>query len=143
MDGCKSFRSEFYSNLDSFPLLKNRLFSLHKSFNSPENIEKAFNKHKQKINWHLRRIYRIRGLIIHSGKHPSYTPILIENLHTYIDILLKRLIELFKSRLIETIEQGVFETTLAYEFQLSLIKKHKGETLTHDNFKEALLGKKK
>jgi hypothetical protein len=142
LDSNVALRTEIYSQLIDFPLLKNRIYVLHESFNSPENIIKSLKNHNVKINWHLRRIYRVRGLIIHSGKYPSYTSLLIENLHNYLDIFLKRIIDLSKNGTIKTIEEGIFETATALDFQLELLEKHKGEPLTETNFKEALLGEK-
>jgi len=142
LDSNLDIRTELYSKLQDFPLLKNRIYTLHEAFNSPENIQKTLDNHNLKLNWHLRRIYRVRGLIIHSGKYPSYTSILIENLHTYLDLFLKRIIDLTRNKTIKTIEQGVFETKTTLDFQMNLLKKHKGEPLTESNFKEALLGEK-
>lgn len=81
--------------------------------------------------------------MVHSGKYPSYTSILIENLHTYLDLFINRIIDLSTSKLINTIEQGVFETQVALKFQLELLNKHQGENLNEENFKEALLGESK
>ena len=133
-------REELYSSMADFPLLKNRIYTLHETLNSPEAIKKMLDNHKIKIEWHLRRIYRTRGLIIHSGTVPSYTSVLIENLHNYFDIFLKKIITLSKDSKIVTIEQGILEVQLLVEYQYSLLKKHQNENLTGDNFKEALLG---
>jgi hypothetical protein len=143
LDTTLELRKEIYILLLDFPLLKNRIYTLHELFKSPESIEKVLKKHEVKINWHLRRIYRTRGQIIHSGKYPSYTAILIENLHTYLDLFLKKIIELSIEKKIETIEQGILEIQVALQFQIELLKKHKKEKLTCDNFQEALLGEKR
>lgn len=140
LESTLELRMEIYKELTNYPLLKNRLYSLHEVFKTTESIEKLLKMHETKINWHLRRIYRVRGLIIHSGKYPSYTSILIENLHTYLDLFLNKVIELSIEKKIDTIEQAVFETEITLKFQLELLKKHKSEKLTIDNFKEALLG---
>lgn len=142
LESTKKLRLELYDKLSDHPLLKNRLYTLHESLSSTNNIDKLLNSHYVKINWHLRRIYRTRGLIIHSGKKPSYTSTLIENLHNYLDLFLVRLIELSISGNVRTIEQGVLETELTLKHQLGLLDKHKNEMLTMDNFKEALLGEK-
>ena len=142
LDSNVNLRTELYEKMEEFPLLKNRIYTLHEAFNSPENIQKTLDNHSLKLNWHIRRIYRVRGLIIHSGKYPSYTSLLIENLHTYLDLFLKRIIDLTKKRTVQTIEQAVFETRMTLDFQLNLLIKHKGEALTEINFKEALLGEK-
>ena len=142
LESTEQLRLELYEKLSDHPLLKNRLYSLHESLASTNSIDKLLNSHYVKINWHLRRIYRTRGLIIHSGKKPSYTSTLIENLHNYLDLFLVRLIELSISGNVTTIEQGVLETELTLKYQLGLLEKHKNEMLTLENFKEALLGEK-
>lgn len=136
-------RKEVYGLLTDFPLLKNRIYNLHESLKSTENLQKILKSHETKTNWHIRRIYRTRGQIIHSGQYPSYTSILIENLHTYLDIFLKRLIELSIEKKINTIEQAVFEIQITLDFQIELLKKHTHEDLTLENFKEAILGEQK
>lgn len=142
LESNKNLRLIIYSKLSSYPLLKNRIYSLHESLKTTESINKLLTVHETKINWHIRRIYRVRGLIIHSGKYPSYTSLLIENLHTYLDLFINKIIELSASRKIYTIEQGILETQIALDFQVGLLKKHKGESLTEENFREALLGEK-
>jgi hypothetical protein len=136
----KELRLEIYEKLDDYPLLKNRIYSIHKMFNSPKNIKKVLTKHNTKINWHLRRIYRTRSLIIHSGSYPTFTPILIEHLHNYLDIFINKVIELASEERISTIEQAIFEITTQLNYYEDLLDKHQDEELNIDNFKEALLG---
>ncbi|TLV02746.1 hypothetical protein [Dyadobacter luticola] len=143
LEQSKPLRQELYNELTDFPLLRNRVYSIHESLKSVDNIEKLLETHKMKIDWHLRRIYRTRGQIIHSGKYPSFISILIENLHNYLDIFLHKIIELSKSQRISSIEQGVLEIEVALEFQIRLLKKHRGEALSVDNFREAILGEKR
>jgi len=137
-----SLREELYAQLDDFPLLKNRIYTLHESINSPDKVKKLLDNHDRKINWHLRRIYRTRGLIIHSGKYPSYTMTLVENLHNYLDIFVKKILILAQEKQFRTIEQAILETQLSVEYQFSLLSKHQKEELTTLNFKETILGEK-
>ncbi|MCG0458524.1 hypothetical protein L6R44_20900, partial [Enterobacter cloacae complex sp. ECC445] len=63
--------------------------------------------HGKRVAQQIRRIYRARNLIVHTGNLPSYTPILIENLHDYLDVVIGTLIELnISQRRISTISQG-------------------------------------
>ncbi|HGG8837569.1 TPA: hypothetical protein ACJJXM_003801, partial [Enterobacter hormaechei subsp. xiangfangensis] len=63
--------------------------------------------HGQRVAQQIRRIYRARNLIVHTGNLPSYTSILIENLHDYLDVVIGTLIELnISQRRISTISQG-------------------------------------
>lgn len=136
----KNLRLEIYKKLDDFPLLKNRIFNVQEMFNCPKNIKKVLTKHFTKINWHLRRIYRTRSLIIHSGTYPTYAQILIEHLHNYLDIFIKKIIELGAEEKIGSIEQAILEIKTIVAYHNDLLDKHKDEDLTIDNFKEALLG---
>jgi len=138
METKKDLRLELYAELLDFPLLKFRIYELHKNLKSTETIKKVLDRHKVKVNWHLRRIYRTRGLIIHSGDVPSYTSTLIENLHNYLDIFLTKIIDLATSKSIRTIEQGVLEIQLTEQFQYSILEKHKGEPISDINYKECL-----
>lgn len=140
LDENKTRREELYAQLSDYPLLKNRIYAIYKSFSSVDNIEKILNNHRTKINWHIRRIYRTRGQIIHSGKYPSYTPILIENLHSYIDLFLNRLISISIEKKIHTIEDCILEIQIQVDYQNSLLSKHKGENLTLSNLRDVLFG---
>lgn len=135
-------REELYVQLDDFPLLKNRIYTLHESINTPDKVKRLLDSHYRKINWHLRRIYRTRGLIIHSGKYPSYTSTLVENLHNYLDIFVRKIMTLAQDREFRTIEQAILETELSVEYQFSLLTRHQKEDLTSLNFREILLGEK-
>src|SRR5690606_9153820 len=95
--------------------------------------------HKQKVEWQIRRIYRTRNLIVHSGKLPSYTNILIENLHNYFDSFLETLInKAITEKTIRTINQGVIELDFAVKNHFDTLDKHKDEDTTLDNFKSIL-----
>jgi hypothetical protein len=85
------FRREFYSRLDDFPLLRYRIFSLHERMKGPDKIKAMLNLHKKKLEWQIRRIYRTRNLMVHSGRTPSFVDTLIENSHDYLDQVLSRI----------------------------------------------------
>ncbi|WP_410004621.1 hypothetical protein [Aequorivita nionensis] len=136
----KNLRLELYKELKDYPLLKNRIYSIHQLLNSPKNIKKALKNHEIKLNWHLRRIYRTRSLIVHSGSYPTYTPILIEHLHNYLDILISKVVELVGEMSIDTLEQVILEVKIILDYHNDLLEKHISEDLTLENYKESLLG---
>ncbi len=74
-----------YAELGEFHLLRNRIFELSDMFKKPENLIKRIKLHEKKVTWQLRRIYRTRNLIVHSGSSISYIETLIENAHDYLD----------------------------------------------------------
>lgn len=68
--------------------------------------------HEKKVAWQIRRIYRTRNLIVHSGRTPQYVQALIENGHDYLDQVILTFIQMSGSDYsVRTIEQA-FE--LAY-----------------------------
>ncbi|MDQ1095856.1 MULTISPECIES: hypothetical protein [Chryseobacterium] len=135
-----NFRNSIYNDLDDFPLLKFRIFELNSAFKSPATIKKSLNSHKQKLEWHLRRIYRTRSLIVHSGTYPSYTTILIEHLHYYLDIFLSKIIYYSSQKKFVSIEEIVLEMKINIEYHSELLEKHISEELTIKNYKEVILG---
>lgn len=84
----EALRIELYSELEDFHLLRFRLFSLSEMLATPEKIQKALDSHEKKVRWQIRRIYRTRNLIVHSGSKPSYIHGLVENGHEYLDLIL-------------------------------------------------------
>ncbi|ABX48182.1 hypothetical protein [Shewanella baltica] len=122
-----SILSEFYSELDDFPLLRYRLFSLSKLFESPNSVAKFLSTHEKKVAWQIRRIYRTRNIIVHSGRPPGFIHSLIENAHDYLDQVVSSYITLtcddYKA---DTIEQS-FEIMKMkwrkYESELSKLDK--------------------
>lgn len=139
----KDIRIDIYKKLVDYPLLKNRIYELHKSFSSPLSINKSLQQHKVKLEWHLRRIYRTRSLIIHSGTFPTYTPILIEHLHNYLDLLIQKIIEFSSLNKFVSIEEIFLEMTINLHYKNNLLEKHIKENLTVDNYLEVVLGVEK
>ena len=103
-------RSDFYGKLDSFPLLRYRIFKLNEVFKSPKKLSSLLDRHLQKVEWQVRRIYRTRNMIVHAGKAPAYIATLVENSHDYLDQILNEIMRLVA----ETKESSTLEQ--CYEF---------------------------
>lgn len=75
---------DFLSILDNHCLLLYRASDLYTNFfGSPKVLKDRLDRHKNNVMWQIRRIYRIRNLIMHTGYCPVGTRQLIQNLHTY------------------------------------------------------------
>ena len=118
LKGNKSIRDELYKLLGNYPLLRFRTFSLAESFKNPKKVQELLNSHDMKVAWQIRRIYRTRNLIVHSGRSPKHIGTLIENGHDYLDTILNEVVIVscgdYK---IETLEQ-------AFELQQVLYNKY-------------------
>ncbi|WP_136416324.1 hypothetical protein [Herbaspirillum sp. ST 5-3] len=85
LQSCEPLRNELYAALSDFHLLRYRIFRLSESLSSPAKVKELLDLHERKVSWQIRRIYRTRNLVVHSGKAPSFIHALIENGHNYLD----------------------------------------------------------
>lgn len=86
--GNDGLRTELFNHLKDFHLLRYRAFRLSETLSEPTKIKELLDTHAKKVSWQIRRIYRTRNLIVHSGAVPSYVSTLIENGHDYLDQVL-------------------------------------------------------
>jgi hypothetical protein len=109
-------RKELYNSLGDFHLLRNRTYLLHQHYSSKKKYKDFLKSHEERISWQIRRIYRTRNLIVHSGKTPSYINPLIENTHDYLDQIISTLSLLSSNHLKMKNFDEIFEyTKLEYD----------------------------
>ncbi|MGP7735803.1 hypothetical protein, partial [Oceanimonas smirnovii] len=94
LETSKEVLDEFYLELEQFPLLQFRLFKIADSYKNPKSLRKVLALHEKKVSWQIRRIYRTRNIIVHSGRPPEFIHTLIENAHDYLDQILYLFISL-------------------------------------------------
>ncbi|WP_368161401.1 hypothetical protein [Aeromonas sp. R5-3] len=133
-DDSEQILNEFYASLSSFPLLRFRLFSLRQDLKTPKNWKKRLDSHKSKVSWQIRRVYRTRNIIVHSGKPPKFIHALIENAHDYLDQVLYSYIDLScENYRVNTLEQCFELCSMKWDiYQKKLNKLEKFDT---NNFK--------
>ncbi len=81
-------RGTLYEQLDRNPLLRFRCWTIHERFSSSHRVKTSILEHKERIEWHLQRIYSTRNQIAHSAEALPYLDTLVENLHSYLDVLI-------------------------------------------------------
>ena len=122
----KETRVRFYQTLEKSPLLKFRLAEFQSILSSSKKIKKFIDNHETKVIWQIKRMYRSRNLIVHAGSIPDYTETLVENSHTYLDLVINTINELsIDKQSIHSIEQTIKEV------QIQVFKNDKNLT---DNF---------
>lgn len=87
-------RVDLLAKLDGHPLLRFRVDRIYRQFRSKRAVLAALEMHKKKVQWHVQRIYTMRNLIMHSANSLPYLKTLVENLHSYIDILIPAITKL-------------------------------------------------
>lgn len=82
-------RATFIELIKHHPLLLNKVWRLSELFKSRTATQQTLRRHRQKLAWHLARIYHTRNSIMHSATALPHLPTLVENLHVYVDTLVK------------------------------------------------------
>ena len=75
----------FYKLVAHDPMLTYRIYEIRKAFtsNGDEGIAKRVERHQKNVLWQVRRIYRARNHIVHSGSINIGLRQLVQHLHTY------------------------------------------------------------
>lgn len=81
-----------FARAKKHPLLCYRIFQTWKTFHDPQALSKGLAESKERVDWHLRRIYRARNLLVHRGIESLHLQSLCDNLHYYVHIVLSRVI---------------------------------------------------
>lgn len=77
-------RDELFAACEDNPLLRFRLFEVSQKLISADRIKQTIKDHEQRIAWHLRRIYRTRNSLVHTGQSVPYLESLVVSLHSYV-----------------------------------------------------------
>lgn len=140
LDKYKTNRIEFYKKLEKNPLLKFRLSEFHSTFSKPKEIKKFIERHELKVVWQIKRMYRTRNLIVHAGIVPEFTEILVENSHSYLDLLISSINTLsIEKKSINSIEQAIREIQIQVFKQTKLINKNLEKMIDEKNYIGILL----
>ncbi|MAS91822.1 MAG: hypothetical protein CMO55_01395 [Verrucomicrobiales bacterium] len=112
----EDLRNELFNSLRDFELMRFRIFTLSECLSSPKKTKKFIEKHELRVTWQIRRIYRTRNLIVHTGRTPSSISPIIENGHDYLDQVLLTIVRMSTSNYkIQTIPQAFELASIARE----------------------------
>ena len=92
LDEYKENRSEFNSLLENYPFIRYKIFNINKKYKNLGLIKKDIDRFESRIKWHLRRLYRARNSIIHSGERPQHLQYLSKHLMEYTSQFLDEII---------------------------------------------------
>jgi len=96
--GVESFYLETATNLlNDYPLLAFRAMELHQWFfeagGKPPNASGYIKKHRENLEMHFTRIYRLRNEIIHDAATNTNSELIASNLRYYLTFILNELID--------------------------------------------------
>jgi len=128
-----------YALLSDNPLLRSRLHSIRNTLDNGKSINSMLEKHQQRIEWQLKRLYRIRNIATHLGEELTGTEVAVNHLHNYFDFVVNYI--LCKSEnddYVVSTSSVVFEAKNDNRIYHEMLKKD--ETLSKENFIEMLFG---
>jgi hypothetical protein len=116
LDEHRNKRDKLVDIVSDFYLLSDRLSYFIAFLDNPGTVKNVLDAHKTRLEWQIRRIYRVRNIIVHSGNTPWNTKPLIEHCHGYLDSVLNELVRLASQpKSINSVAQGFKLTALRYE----------------------------
>ena len=117
-------------------LLRTRIFYITDSCcKTNERILKWLENHQQKIEWQIKRIYRTRNIIVHTGRTVPYTADLVENLHNYVDFIINFIIcKSWNGETIADINSLIAEVEMDNELHYQILKNSKKEETVEDTY---------
>jgi len=135
----KDKREALFNDFGDFVLLRNRAYYLGTLLKNGKSMAKMLQSHDERVRWQIRRIYRTRNKIVHTGVTPSYTSILIENLHDYLDVIMSTLVNIASDGVkINTLEQGFKYVELQYQSYFDRLKSSKSEIFSEEEISSNL-----
>lgn len=90
-------RNQLLGVASGTPLLQHRIQTVADQLGRSDSTRKSMEAHKQKIDWHIQRLYRIRNSIVHGGYVPEDLTHLASHLATYLWVLLRSILDDFAS----------------------------------------------
>lgn len=134
-------RIELENEFRDFHLLADRFEYFRTVLSSPTRVVEALDAHRLRLEWQIRRIYRARNILVHSGHTPPYTRSLIEHAHDYLDTVLALLVKLAsRPKTVNSVAQGFKHVELRYGIYYKGLTQ-RGLTFDETNIETLVLGR--
>lgn len=118
-----SIRNKLAALTANHPLLCNRLFTVHKSVFDPNVLHKETLESVKRTEWQLRRIYRARNLLVHSGSPVTSLGYLATNLEYYFSLTLARVLHDFSRYPQWSLERSFEYRRIQFEYLLRQLER--------------------
>ncbi len=130
---------KFTQQLSNNPLLRSRIFNFRKELCDCKCVSHKIEQHREKVSWHIDRIYRTRNLSTHAGMSMPYIHEILFNIHNYFDYVVNYIIcKLENNHNIESISSLVFEAKNDNNLHLAYLSRN--EAINSDNYLHVLFG---
>lgn len=87
----EQLREDVFRKMEVLPLLRHKIYSLYLLKNNKKELFDLSRRYRQRVQWHLYRLYRARNSIVHTGSVPPRIQVLGEHLHSYVDSVMSEI----------------------------------------------------
>ena len=109
----EQLREDYFRKMEKLPLLRQKIFTLYELRNNKRQFFSLSQKYRDRVEWHLYRLYRARNSIVHAGLVPNRIQVLGEHLHSYVDsIMLETAVKLSAQPLLDSVNSVFVDTRL-------------------------------
>jgi hypothetical protein len=89
-------------------------------------------KHKQRVEWQIGRIYRLRNSIVHSGSSLPYIANLVINMDTYYRTLISSIMsEMLEHRTSVTLDRLFSDVFMRRSENEAILSKHENQGVSY------------
>ena len=138
-DENSSKMKEIYKLLSNNPLLRSRIYELRKELKNGVTIKKSLEEHEKKIEWQLKRLYRMRNITTHLGTPVFGMEVAVNHLHNYFDYAVNYMLcKAENGEYVISTSAVVFEVKNDNRIHMEMLKSQ--DLLSIDNYIKYLFG---
>ena len=134
LDEYKDARIELNSFLEKYPVIRYNIFAINKRYEKLNSVKKDIERFETRLKWHLRRLYRARNTIIHSGETPKHLQYLTKHLMEYTSqVLIEILFNLTIREDINNVESLFIDVELFNSTIKTYLSKESKKNITRED----------
>ena len=107
---------QLLQDVSDHPLLRFRIYYAWKNFHEPKLVRRNLLASKQRLHWHLERIYRSRNLTVHKGMTPPFVPELVDRAQHYFTRCVTRVLDDLKKHPTWTVHTAMEQHRQRFHF---------------------------
>jgi len=120
--------------LQNYPVFGHRLDRFARSVKNNEAIHRFITNNKRNVAWQMKRLFRARNSLVHSGKTPTPGFYLTRILHDYLYVTVKHTGRALQRASSETsVEQVLIRTQISYDSLVSKLKSRAGHPVDSED----------
>ena len=113
-------REQLIDQLREYPLIRSRIVQYNELYSRKKKVLADIVRFTTRISWHIRRLYRARNAIVHSGVNASNIKELSRHLHNYVDEAVNEVLNLI---IFDDSISGIDNAVIEIQIVVDLMKK--------------------